>query len=243
MTDDERLENAKPIAQLIEALKLAGIATRDIIQRDLNAGQYDLEALRLIIESSGVLQAKRDLRKELSEDLSKQGFSNRQIAKVLGVSPMTVGRDVGVTNVTQSVPNVTPKSKPDDGRLSPEQVTELLKKEIEKLNKEHQKDVEKLNKRIGELQPDPTEFEKQINTLIRPLVLFIQQDELVGKLSDLEAMKEDVLDEANMHHLDRVIQGLISLSQRAQWWSQRLTPTNSGWKHRVYRPYERELKP
>jgi hypothetical protein len=47
--------------------------------------------------------------------LPREGLSNRQIAKALGVSPMTVGRDVGATNVAPSATNVAPKDDRDVG--------------------------------------------------------------------------------------------------------------------------------
>jgi hypothetical protein len=46
-------------------------------------------------------------RKQIPE-LKKKKLSNRTIAKMTGVSPMTVGRDLAVTNGTKNVPNVTP---------------------------------------------------------------------------------------------------------------------------------------
>jgi len=178
--------------------------------------------------------------------LANQGLSTRQIAKIVGADPMTVWRDQHpVANATETVANATPEL---------DSIKEEHKKEIDELNdkiekaktkkkkddEEHAKEVERLQERISNLQegPPPTDFEKQIDRVTGPLVSFIQHDDLVKMLSDLEIIKEDTLGEFDMPQLERVIHALVSLSQRAKSWSERLTPTNSQWKHRIHHLHE-----
>jgi hypothetical protein len=76
------------------------------------------------------------------------------------------------------------------------------------------------------------DFEYQIDRITGPLVSFIQHDTFVEMLNDLEIIKEDILDEIDMVHLNRVIHALTSLSKRAQMWADRLTPVNDQWRQK-----------
>jgi hypothetical protein len=84
---------------------------------------------------------------------------------------------------------------------------------------------------------EPT-FEAQINKITGPLVTFIQHDDLVRMLQQLEAEKDNITDKFDMCDLERVIHGLASLSRRAAMWCERLTPTNDEWKYRVRRVHD-----
>src|SRR5262245_38009764 len=72
------IENAKPIAKLLEAV-------RGVMERDVALKLYALEDLRLTIES----------RKELAKTLIAGGASEREAAQALGVERTTIRRDVG----------------------------------------------------------------------------------------------------------------------------------------------------
>jgi predicted transcriptional regulator len=78
LSDKEKIANAKPVIKAIEAM-------REIIDRDVSLGLYDDETMRLTIEA----------RKKVVKELSKQGLSQRQIAKVVGGSRGTVQNDLG----------------------------------------------------------------------------------------------------------------------------------------------------
>jgi transposase len=77
LSDKEKIENAKPVIKAIEAL-------REIRDRDVSLGLYDEETMRLTIEA----------RKKVVKELSKQGLSDRQIAKAVGSHRSTVRRDL-----------------------------------------------------------------------------------------------------------------------------------------------------
>jgi predicted transcriptional regulator len=77
LSDKEKIENAKPVIKAIEAL-------REIRDRDVSLGLYDEETMRLTIEA----------RKKVVKELSKQGLSERQIAKTIGGSRGMVRRDL-----------------------------------------------------------------------------------------------------------------------------------------------------
>jgi len=53
-------------------------------------------------------------------------------------------------------------------------------------------------------------FSERIDWITGPLVTFIQHDEFVEGLKNLEAIKEDIESEFDMYDLDRVITGLAS---------------------------------
>jgi hypothetical protein len=52
-------------------------------------------------------------------ELSAEGFSNRAIADALGVSAMTVGRDLSVTNVTPGIADDNEEIEPDVTNVTP----------------------------------------------------------------------------------------------------------------------------
>jgi transposase len=120
MTNEE-LDNAKPIAELIAAVRRAKEAHEDIdkaldavIERDIDRGLYKLTA---------------GPRKERVLLLANEGLSNRQIAKVLGVGSRTVDRDIAAPNGAPDAPFGAAKSKSkDNGQFSQEQVQELIEK-------------------------------------------------------------------------------------------------------------------
>jgi hypothetical protein len=76
MTD--KLENVKPIAKLLEAV-------RDVIDRDVALKLYAPEDLRLTVEK----------RQAVAKALIASGVSERNAARALGVGRATVRRDVG----------------------------------------------------------------------------------------------------------------------------------------------------
>ena len=225
MNDDKQIQNAQPIAELMNALHRAEAATEAIIERDIKAGLYQLKA---------------GPRKEQVKLLADQGLSTRAIAEMVGSSQTTVVRDLAEPSGSETITN---------GSLELDSMKENHKKEINKLNDKlkkandkHKKEVENLQERILNLQegPPPSDFEKQVDRVTSPLVSFIQHDDLVKMLSDLEIVKEDIVDELGMYHLERVIGALSSLSYRAETWSKRITPTNGNWNHRVRRLHKEE---
>lgn len=218
MTDEE-IQNAVPVAELIDAYNRVGNAIESVIERDVRARLYKLKA---------------GPRKEQVKLLADQGLSNRQIAKVLNVSPMTIGRDMDVTNVTPSVTNVTPESDLQD-KL--DDIVEKHKKRIKKIEDAHKKEVKELKEQITELQQGPmiSNFASQTDAIRESLVEYIQHDNFVKMLSDLEVIKNEIVDEFDMLYLGHVIGGLTSLSKRALTWSERLTPTTNAWKNRTRR--------
>jgi hypothetical protein len=113
-------------------------------------------------------------------------------------------------------------------------------KKLKKIDRKYKKEIENKDEQISELLKEPpvSSLQSQIDNIAGPLVTIIQHDNLVKMLSDLEILKEDILDELDMQQLERVIHALISLSRRAQSWSERLTPTNDKWKYRSRRLHE-----
>lgn len=89
MTNEE-IENAKPIAQLLQVQSDLNDVIETVIERDIRAGLYKLKA---------------GPRKEQVKLLADQGLSNRKIAKVLGVDRRTVDRDVGGANAPSTGAN------------------------------------------------------------------------------------------------------------------------------------------
>jgi phage N-6-adenine-methyltransferase len=89
-----RRDDWKPTVKLIEA-------TRDIAERDLRLGLITESQLRFTVEA----------RKAQAVELKAAGLSNRQIAKITRASPATIGRDLGISNETESVSNETPSHK------------------------------------------------------------------------------------------------------------------------------------
>jgi hypothetical protein len=79
------------------------------VGRETELGLYAPETLHLTVEA----------RKEAVKQLADQGMSNRQIAKVVGASPATIGRDLGVSNETEGVSNETPPNDPEPQPAEP----------------------------------------------------------------------------------------------------------------------------
>jgi transposase len=77
MPKNSQIQNAKPVAKLLEAV-------HDVIERDINLGLYKPEMLRLTVEA----------RKEVVKQLTDQGLSTREIAKIMGTTKSTVHRDL-----------------------------------------------------------------------------------------------------------------------------------------------------
>jgi hypothetical protein len=112
-----------------------------------------------------------------------------------------------------------------------------LQDKLKKTHEAHADELVELEEKIEDLQkgPPPSDLKNQIDQITGPLVSFIQHDALVKWLSDLEGIKEDLLEETEMFHLERVVGALVSIARRAQSWSERLTPMNDRWKYRVRR--------
>jgi predicted transcriptional regulator len=234
MNNDKQIQNAQPVVKLMNALHEAEEATEDIINRDVEHGLYQLKA---------------GPRKEQVKLLADQGLSQRDIAKVLGVPKSTVHDDLSAQNRAPIAQNRAPEldSKEEQHKEEIKELEDKLKKANEKHKRDsekHRKEVEQYQEQILSLQegPPPSNFERQVDAITGPLVDFIQHDNLVRMLSDLEIIKEDILDEFDMPQLERVIYGLISLARRAQSWSERLRPMNDKWKYRTRKLFEKELE-
>jgi hypothetical protein len=70
---------------------------RDLVDWGVEGGHTTPDQLRLAV-----------IPRKAIPELKKQGLSNRKIAKLTGVSDMTVGRDLAATNVAKSATNVAP---------------------------------------------------------------------------------------------------------------------------------------
>jgi hypothetical protein len=88
----EQAANAKPVIRLLEA-------ARDIIDRDVDLGLYEMDAVRLTVAA----------RKKTVKQLADQGLSQRQIAKVVGANQATVSRDLGDANASKTDADASPK--------------------------------------------------------------------------------------------------------------------------------------
>jgi N6-adenosine-specific RNA methylase IME4 len=82
---------AKPTIKLL-------LATRDVVERDIALGLVKPEQLKLAF-------ADREQRRRTIEELSKQGMSQRQIAKVIGIGKSQIDRDLAAPNGAKNAPN------------------------------------------------------------------------------------------------------------------------------------------
>lgn len=94
----DQAANAKPMIALLQAAEA-------LIDRDVALGLYERPNLRLTVEA----------RKQVAKDLSEQGLSNRQIAKVTGASPKTIDRDLASNDAKSASDDASPAEPDDDG--------------------------------------------------------------------------------------------------------------------------------
>jgi predicted transcriptional regulator len=118
-----------------------------------------------------------------------------------------------------------------------DRLIQTQKEQIEKQEKQHREELAKVRQELVQ-GPPPTDFAKEIGQLTGPLVKFIQHDNLVNMLIELESQKEDRVNDWDVPELERVIHALLSLSKRAQSWAERLIPMNDKWKNRIHSHFE-----
>jgi IS30 family transposase len=91
---------------------------------------------------------------------------------------------------------------------------------------EEKRELEKKVK--GKQEPS---FGRQIMVLIDPLATFIQNDGLVKLIHEIELSKEEITSDNDMSALHQLIKALLSLSERAEMWAKRITPTSDRWEY------------
>jgi hypothetical protein len=231
-TRTEVLEKAKD-NRLTEKQVKQMIAEAKAKAKEETGAQYEAQIEQHVATIKELEQSANTLEAQLSVEHKKKIDSLQDRMNRLETAMRTKNEEHAA-----AVKELREKNKDNPDKLK----QELMQYKMEKLKLE--RELQTLQHQLEQVKKNPftTTFGEQINTVTEQLVRFIQHDELCKKLSNLEGMKEDIHDEIDMHHLERVIEGLKSLARRAEVWSIQLTPTNHKWKYRSYRPYEKEVK-
>jgi transposase len=166
MTKDE-IDNAAPIARLITAFRKAKEAHEDINEA--------IESIIARDDKLGLYKIRKGPRQEQVLLLKDEGLSNRQIAKVLGVNPATVDRDVIAATAANAAPtaaNAAPTKAPKPDPILIEQAKAEAREEA---RLQYEAEIQQHLATIKELEGSSETLEAELSVDYKKTIADLQE--------------------------------------------------------------------